>query len=139
MIYPYYCADCEVRFDRVCSLKEYELEPIYFCANCGRAATRVLCAPRTLLHTSPFEPFISPVDRTLISSRRELAEHNKRNNVVNTHDGYDEKAIMAMTKQDFQKPLDQERKVDLGDDLRKSVQKLEEGYVPRPAPEGEEL
>ena len=28
------------------------------------------------------EPFISPVDGTVVSSRREMKEHNKRNNVV---------------------------------------------------------
>ncbi len=29
------------------------------------------------------EPFISPVDRTVISDRKQLEEHNKRNGVVN--------------------------------------------------------
>ena len=30
------------------------------------------------------EPFVSPVDGTVISDRKQLREHNKRNNVVNT-------------------------------------------------------
>ncbi len=42
------------------------------------------------------EPFVSPVDGTVISDRRQLAEHNKRNNVVNagefTPEFYAEKA-----------------------------------------------
>ncbi len=37
----------------------------------------------TSLHTD-FEPFVSPVDGSVISDRRQLREHNKRNNVVNT-------------------------------------------------------
>ena len=32
------------------------------------------------------QPFVSPVDGTVISDRRQLREHNKRNNVVNTHE-----------------------------------------------------
>jgi len=32
------------------------------------------------------QPFVSPVDGSVISDRRQLAEHNKRNNVVNTHE-----------------------------------------------------
>ena len=31
-------------------------------------------------------PFISPVDGSIVSSRRKLAEHNKRNNVTNAAD-----------------------------------------------------
>ena len=31
-----------------------------------------------------FQPFVSPVDGSVISDRKQLAEHNKRNNVVNT-------------------------------------------------------
>jgi len=32
------------------------------------------------------EPFVSPVDGTVISDRKQLAEHNKRHNVVNTQE-----------------------------------------------------
>lgn len=42
------------------------------------------------------EPFVSPVDGSVISDRRQLAEHNKRNNVVNaaefSQEYYDKKA-----------------------------------------------
>jgi len=37
----------------------------------------------TSLHTA-FEPFVSPVDGSVISDRRQLREHNARNNVVQT-------------------------------------------------------
>jgi hypothetical protein len=43
------------------------------------------------------ESFVSPVDGTVISDRKQLREHNKRNNVVNTQE----------FSQDF---LDQKRK-----------------------------
>jgi len=75
------------------------------------------------------------VDGSIVSSRRELQEHNKRNNVVNTHDGYDEAAIKKWTQMDLFADKDKERKKDLKDDMQKAITKLEEGYVPRPASE----
>jgi len=45
-------------------------------------------ASRPTHHTAAIqgdiEPFVSPVDGTVISDRGQLREHNKRNNVVNT-------------------------------------------------------
>jgi hypothetical protein len=32
------------------------------------------------------EPFISPIDKTMISDRKHLAEHNKKHNVTNSAD-----------------------------------------------------
>lgn len=32
------------------------------------------------------EPFVSPVDGSVVGSRSSLREHNKRNNVVNFHE-----------------------------------------------------
>lgn len=137
MIYPYLCNECGQEYDRVCSLADYNANPDLICCVCGTLMGRVLTAPRVLLHTKPFEPFRSPVDGSIVSSRRELQEHNKRNNVVNTHDGYDEKAILGWTQKDYQKPLDEERRKDLKDDMKKAVQKLEEGYTPHPPSEDE--
>jgi hypothetical protein len=34
----------------------------------------------------PIEPFVSPVDGSVISDRKQLREHNLRNNVVNYHE-----------------------------------------------------
>jgi len=31
-------------------------------------------------------PFVSPIDGSVISDRKQLREHNKRHNVVNTHE-----------------------------------------------------
>ena len=139
MIYTYEgCCSARV-WERTCRLAEYESDPSFKCPTCGKALRRVLTAPRFLNNTKPFEAFVSPVDGSVIESKRALREHNKRNNVVNTHDGYDEKTILGWTGKDFQKPLDDERRVDLYDDMKKAVQKLEEGYTPTPASEGDEL
>ena len=44
----------------------------------------------------PIEPFVSPVDGSIISDRKQLRDHNKRNNVVNadefTPEFYESKA-----------------------------------------------
>ena len=135
MIYPYKCWRCGETYDRVCSLADYEKMPDIPCYECGASMERVLTAPKMILHTKPFEPFKSPVDGSIVSSRRELQEHNKRNNVVNTHDGYDEAAIKKWTQMDLFADKDKERKKDLKDDMQKAITKLEEGYVPRPASE----
>lgn len=137
MIYPYECSQCGNYYERICSLGEYSSDPDLVCSVCGTAMDRIITAPRVLLHTKPFEPFRSPVDGSIVSSRRELQEHNKRNNVVNTHDGYDEQTILNWTKKDYQKPLDDERRIDLKDDMRKAIQKLEQGYTPHPPSEDE--
>jgi hypothetical protein len=97
---------------------------------------RFYTVPRVF--TKSFEPFRSPVDGSVITNSRELSEHNKRNNVVPLHDGYDEAAVKKFTETDWQKPLDQERKQDLGQDMEKAIQKLEQGYKPTPAPFTEE-
>lgn len=138
MIYPYESCCGKVR-ERICRLAEYEADSSYSCPDCGRQLKRVITAPRALNNTREFVPFISPVDRTLITSQRALREHNKRNNVQNLHDGYDEKAVQNMTKVDHFAPLEAERRSDLADDMRKAVQKLEEGYKPAPVQEGEDL
>lgn len=137
MIYPYKCSKCGREHERICSLAEYCNHEDIFCSVCGTIMDRILTAPRVLLHTKPFEPFQSPVDGSIVSSRRELQEHNKRNNVVNTHDGYDEQTILNWTQKDYQKPLDEERRADLKEDMEKAVQKLEEGYTPHPPSEDE--
>lgn len=137
MIYQYSGCDCRDSFDRVCSLAQYEADPSYCCPECGKLLTRVISAPRLFLRAGQFEPFRSTVDGSVISSHRELQEHNKRNGVVNLHDGYDDKAVMEATKKNYQKPLDDERRKDLDVDIEKSVQKLVEGYKPSVAPEGD--
>ena len=135
MIYVYEgcCSTKQGWVERHCRLAEYEADPSYKCQECGQPLRRVITAPRYLCNTKPFEAFKSSVDGSIITCERDLREHNKRNNVVNLHDGYDEAGVQRMIKKDYQKPLDQERRVDLASDMRESIQKLEEGYKPQPA------
>lgn len=137
MIYTYGGCCSQERHERVCRLAEYEADPSYSCPECGRPLERVLTAPRYLNSTKPFEAFKSPVDGSIIACERDLREHNKRNGVVNLHDGYDSKAVANFTKRDYQAELDKERRKDLKKDMELSLNKLHQGYKPQPAPEGE--
>lgn len=138
MIYTYYCDNCTLRLERICSLAMYEASPNMACTKCGKKARRTYTVPR-IFARAKFEPFKSPVDGTIISSHAELAEHNKRNGVVNLHDGYDEKAIKAFDGRNLTEPTEVERKQDLGTDMKEAIQKLEDGYKPTPAEYTEEI
>lgn len=134
MIYVYESCCGKVR-ERVCRLAEYEADPTYSCPECGRKLSQCVTAPRMLTKTKVFEAFRSTVDGSVISNERDLREHNKRNNVVNVHDGYDDKAVMDMVNRDHIKPLDDERRSDLASDMRQAVEKLQSGYKPQLAQE----
>lgn len=139
MIYGYRCDDCDVEWERVCSLAEYEETPEYYCPRCHGETRQRLYRVAGILHASEFQAFRSPVDGTVIQSRRDLAEHNKRNNVMNLHDGYDEKAVQTMTHKDYQAPLDKERGKDLKTDIEKAIAQCTDGYKPQVAREDEPL
>jgi predicted nucleic acid-binding Zn ribbon protein len=134
MIYGYVCDECGRSCERHCSLAVYEADPHVFCPDCEVHMRQILYSVRGIVKHG-FDTFRSPVDGTLISSARDLAEHNKRNNVVNIHDGYDEKAVSDMIKKDYQAPLDGERKKDLRQDLEKSIAQCVDGYKPTVARE----
>jgi len=136
MIYTYEEC-CGQKWERICSLAAYEACREFACPVCGRVLARRYTPPR--IFTKKFEPFISPVDGALITNSRELVEHNKRNRVVQLHEGYDEAAVKKFTETDWQKPLAKEDRKDLDIDLKAAVQKLEEGYTPTPAPYTEEI
>jgi hypothetical protein len=136
MIYPYSgCCSQPRGWDRVCSLANYEAAPGYRCPECGKQLTR-LYTPSQLLHTKPFESFVSPVDGSVINNKRELAEHNRRNKVVQLHEGYDEKAVNNFVNRDWGTKSDIP---DLKNDMKEAVVKLEQGYKPVLAPESTPL
>ena len=137
MIYVYQGC-CGVRaYERRCTLAEYENDPTFRCPNCGDYIPQMLVASTVMARQ--MEPFRSPVDGSIITNKRELAEHNRRNNVVNLHDGYDEKAVEGFTKRDWSKDSEKERTKDLSADMEQAVVKLQEGYKPTPAPYTEDV
>jgi hypothetical protein len=57
-------------------------------------------APSNKVHDiqGDIEPFISPIDKSIISSRSDLREHNRRHNVTNASD-YSPEFIAARQRQ----------------------------------------
>lgn len=53
---------------------------------------------RSHLLIKNFEPFVSPVDKKLISTRKQLIDHNKRHNV--TQDSFADRRAMRKAEQE---------------------------------------
>lgn len=132
-----------IEYEKCCDRRTYvrrvrtEFGVYAECASCGKRLRAKKVQQAKLTRTPSFEAFKSPVDGSVITNRRELAEHNRRNDVVNVHDGFDSAAVDAMITKDYQKPLDDERRKDLQSDMEISLQRLNDGYVPTTAPENE--
>lgn len=56
------------------------------------------------------QPFVSPIDQTLISSRSQLREHNKKHGVTNAGDYSPEYLAKKRQEQTTEKGASQERK-----------------------------
>ena len=137
MHYVYQGCCGRLAYHRKCSLAEYEHDPTFRCPNCETFLPQMLTAASVMVKN--MQPFRSPVDGSIISNKRELAEHNRRNNVVNLHDGYDEKAVKGFTETDWNKSSEKERTKDLSADMEQAVEKLQSGYKPTPAPYTEDV
>ena len=86
----------------------------------------IYSAPKGFV-TGKFEPFVSNVDGSLITSQRDMNEHNKRNGVVCMADGYDDETIK---KGEFMKP-EQKDIGDLKADIAEATAQVSQGYKPQ--------
>lgn len=84
------------------------------------------------------EPFISPVDGTVVTSRSRLREHNARNGVVNYHEFDGEWEKVAAKRQAVAEGRDPEAKKDRLNDIIRSVEKVEAGHKPEIGEYGDE-
>lgn len=138
MLYVYSGCCGRTSTERRCRLSEYLADPSYQCPDCGAKLKQWVTSCHIGGGTKPFEAFKSPVDGSVITSKAALAEHNRRNNVVNIHDGYSEKEILGVTKKDIYKEINKDNDKQVKQDVAKSVNMLNNGYVPPPVPvEGE--
>lgn len=97
------------------------------CPRCGGHMTKVILSAPTSFVKGRFEPFKSVVDGSIISSHRDMEEHNKRNGVECVADGYSDEDVKA-GKMGGPKPvLD---KKELASDIAESIHMLENGYKP---------
>lgn len=123
-VYEAICRDCEIAADYLRPVDQCMDTPI--CVSCGGKMHKViLSAPKGFVK-GKFEPFVSSVDGTLISSQRDMDEHNRRNNVVSMADGYDNDTVI---RGDFVKPEEKDIN-DLKADIAEATHMVTQGYKP---------
>jgi len=123
--YEALCKDCEVEVDYTRPVAECMDTPK--CVMCGESMTKVILTAAKGFVTGKFDSFISSVDGSLITSQRDMQEHNRRNNVVNMADGYSDDAIKSGAC------APPPPKVDVGDikaDIAEATQMVTNGYKP---------
>lgn len=136
MKYDAICMSCVRTFEYYRPIAERMAVPA--CPECKGTDVRkiILSAPQTCV-TGKFEPFKSSVDGTIISNGRELAEHNRRNNVCLLGEGYSNDDILnGKIGQQEQKGPD---KKEIAQDIYDAIKKCESGYKPIIQSEGAEL
>lgn len=126
MIYEAECLECSNQFDYVSSAAECRNVPK--CPQCWGEAKKVIRTAPTGVVMGKFEAFRSTVDGTLIRNKRELAEHNRRNGVVNLNDGWSEEKIRS--GQIGEKPQ-QESKAEKVADVQAAIHAVQNGYKPK--------
>lgn len=83
------------------------------------------------------EPFVSPVDGSIVTSRSKLREHNNRNGVVNYHEFDGQRELDVQKREEFLKGESKEHRKDLLKDVIEATNKVESGYKPQVQSEGE--
>jgi putative FmdB family regulatory protein len=124
-IYEAVCKDCGVEAEYSRPVAECMNVPT--CVSCGELMHKVIRTAAKGFVTGKFDPFVSPVDGSLITSQREMQEHNRRNNVVNMADGYSDEAIKSGAC------AAPPPKVDINDikaDIAEATQMVTNGYKP---------
>jgi hypothetical protein len=126
MIYDALCDGCGLTFAYTRSIDQRHDVPE--CVECGSIHTKmvILRAPMGVV-TGKFDPFVSPVDGSVITTKRELNEHNKRNRVVQLAEGYTEDKVL---KGDFGQKKVELDKAELSSDIQEATHAVVNGYKP---------
>lgn len=135
MKYDAICLTCTHQYDYVRPIAERMNVPP--CPACASEDVRkiVVNAPLGCV-TGKFDAFKSQVDGTIIRNKRELEEHNRRNNVCLLGEGYSNDDILDGKCCEKEAVPD---KKDLAKDIVEAIRKCEAGYKPIVKPEGAEL
>jgi S-adenosylmethionine synthetase len=122
---PLYEAECEcgVTCDYLRSIDNCEDTPD--CSDCGLKMKKVIRSAPYGYVNNRFDAFKSNVDGSIIKSKRDLNDHNKRNNVISLADGYSDDAIKKgyATKPTQTNTLKQ--------DIGESIKMVSNGYKPQ--------
>jgi len=123
--YDAQCNECDVQFEFSSSIAQYKDVPP--CPLCNGTARRIILAAPQGFVTGKFDPFKSPVDGSVIRTTNDLAEHNKRNGVVNIHDGYSEEKVL---KGDFGAKKPESNTKEVTKDIHEAIHDVTHGYKP---------
>ena len=124
-VYEAACTGCKVRYDYLAPVAKYKEVPA--CPVCGSVGEKVIMSAPTSFMKDRFQPFTSNVDGSLIRNRKDLEEHNKRNNVVQLAEGYDTKDIADLPKRLQHKGPD---KKEVAKDVAEATHAVANGYRP---------
>jgi putative FmdB family regulatory protein len=124
-VYESRCTGCRVYSTYTVPIAERNLARS--CPGCGAPLARVIeSAPKGFVK-GKFEPFRSIVDGSIITTERDMQEHNKRNGVVNLADGYDDKTVKEGNYGKKDDQLDAKERID---DIQEAIHDLNQGYKP---------
>jgi hypothetical protein len=123
--YDAQCLACDTQFEFTARIANYNDVP--GCPLCSSPARRIILAAPQGFVKGKFEPFKSSVDGSLIQTAKDLAEHNKRNGVMNIHDGYSEDKVLSGN---FGPPEKERDVVDVANDVQEAIHAVTEGYKP---------
>jgi putative FmdB family regulatory protein len=123
--YDAQCSACDNKFEFSARIEFYNDPPE--CPLCSGPTRRIILAAPQGFVKGKFEPFKSSVDGSLITTARDLEEHNKRNRVVNIHDGYSEEAVI---KGSFSAPKEEKHAEDIAEDIQAAIHDVTNGYTP---------
>lgn len=133
-LYESRCHECGILYSYRRSVAEYMNTPR--CDSCGGPTHKVIMTAPVGYVQGKFEPFKSQVDGSIITCQEDLREHNKRNNVVNLHEGYSEEKILAGDM--GQKKVVPDKK-EIVEDMHRAIHEVSQGYKPKIVDEGAEL
>lgn len=123
--YDAQCAGCDTQFEFVARIDNRDDVPN--CPLCGATARRtILHAPQGFVK-GKFDAFFSPVDGSIISTARDLEEHNKRNGVVNIQEGYSEEKVL---RGDFGQKKEENNVAEVANDVQEAIHDVTHGYKP---------
>lgn len=124
-LYDARCGACDTEFEFRCSIDKREDVPP--CPLCGALAARIILQAPGGFVRGKFDAFVSPVDMSVISTQRDLQEHNKRNGVVNIQEGYSEEKVM---KGDFGRTKEENKVKEVANDVQEAIHDVTHGYKP---------
>lgn len=124
-VYEARCRDCGATTDYIRSVDKRREVPE--CPTCGGTMEQAILTPPESFVSGRFEPFKSTVDGTVIRNRKDLEEHNRRNNVVSVADGFTDDQVK---RGEMGRPPEKPKPEDIKKDIAESIQMVNSGYKP---------